>query len=73
MVDLKVTNKKLKSRAINIISDITKLSIKESGDLLKAARNDVKAALVINHSNISYEAACKLIKLNKGRLRDILN
>ncbi len=73
MVDLKVTNKKLKSRAINIISDITKLSIKESSDLLKAARNDVKAALVINHSNISYEAACKLIKLNKGRLRDILN
>ena len=72
MVDLKVSNKKLKARAINIISDITKLDSAKSLALLKLAKNDVKVALVMNYSNLTYNSACELLKKNKGKLRNIL-
>ncbi len=72
MVDLKVSNKKLKDRATNIISDITKLDTIKSSSLLKLAKNDVKVALVMNHTDLSYNAACELLKKNKGKLRNIL-
>ena len=72
MVDLKVSNRKLKSRAINIISEITKLNNKKSSLLLKSAKNDVKVALVMNHNDLSYKAACELLDKNKGNLRNIL-
>jgi N-acetylmuramic acid 6-phosphate etherase len=72
MVDLKVSNKKLKARAIHIISDITKLSSSKASSLLKLAKNDVKVALVMNHTNLSYDSACEFLELNKGKLRDIL-
>ncbi len=72
MVDLKVSNEKLKDRAINIISDITKLDIIKSSSLLKLAKNDVKVALVMNHTDLSYNSACELLKKNKGKLRNIL-
>jgi len=72
MVDLKVSNKKLKFRAISIISEITKLNNKKSSSLLKLAKNNVKVALVMNHNNLSYKAACELLDKNKGNLRNIL-
>lgn len=72
MVDLRVSNEKLKDRAINIISDITKLDIIKSSSLLKLAKNDVKVALVMNHTNLSYDSSCKLLEKNKGKLRNIL-
>ena len=72
MVDLKVSNKKLKARAIHIISDITKLSSSKASSLLKLAKNDVKVALVMNHTNLSYNSACEFLELNKGKLRNIL-
>ena len=72
MVDLKVSNEKLKDRAINIISDITKLDIIKSSSLLKLAKNDVKVALVMNHTNLSYDSSCELLEKNKGKLRNIL-
>ena len=72
MVDLKVSNEKLKGRAINIISDITKLDIIKSSSLLKLAKNDVKVALVMNHTNLSYDSSFELLEKNKGKLRNIL-
>ena len=72
MVDLKVSNEKLKDRAINIISDITKLDIIKSSSLLKLAKNDVKVALVMNHTNLSYDSSFELLEKNKGKLRNIL-
>jgi N-acetylmuramic acid 6-phosphate etherase len=72
MVDLKVSNKKLKERALSIICEITKLKRENSLKLLNEAKNDVKIALVIHHCKISYNSARKLINSNNGNLRKIL-
>ena len=72
MVDLKVSNKKLKERALSIICEITKLKRENSLKLLNEAKNDVKIALVIHHCKISYNSASKLINSNNGNLRKIL-
>ena len=72
MVDLKVSNKKLKERALSIICEITKLNREDSLKLLNEAKNDVKIALVIHHCKISYNSASKLINSNNGNLRKIL-
>ena len=46
MVDLKVTNNKLKDRAIRIVSTVCKIERKEAADLLEQACGDVKVAIV---------------------------
>ena len=73
MVDLKVSNKKLKKRAINIINELTGLDYFKSEELLQLANNNVKASLVMNHLSIDYkQALCELDKFN-GSLRKILD
>jgi len=72
MVDLKVSNNKLKNRAIKIINDLTGLSKVKSEKLLKLAKNDVKVSLVMNHLSISYKQALAELKKCDGNLRKIL-
>ena len=73
MVDLKVSNNKLKNRAINIINDLTKLDIKKSEKLLKSAKNNVKASLVMNHLSVNYRQALAKLKKYNGNLRKIMD
>lgn len=73
MVDLNVSNKKLKKRAISIINDLTDLDYNESEKLLQLAHNNVKVALVMNHLSIDYSQALYELDKYKGNLRKILN
>jgi len=72
MVDLKVSNMKLKNRAIFIIKDICKISQHEAESLLSNAKNDVKVAIVMFCLNISREKAKNEILNVKGNLRKII-
>ena len=72
MVDLKISNDKLKNRAVNIIKDLTELNSIQSKKLLIKANNDVKIALVMNHLSIDYENAQIELKKFNGNLRNIL-
>ncbi len=73
MVDLKVTNNKLRNRAINIISHLTGLDIKKAKKILISAHNNVKVSLVMIHLSIGYKKALYELKKNNGNLRKILD
>lgn len=64
MVDLKCTNEKLKSRAINIVKEITNANDAEIEDLLNKNQYDVKNAIVCLKKRISIEEANKLLQEN---------
>ena len=68
MIDLKVTNKKLMSRGVRIVSDITSLDYEDSLNILKKANCNVKIAVVMTILNISYEEAKNKVAINKGNL-----
>ena len=72
MVDLKVNNKKLLNRAINIISNITNSDLLVSRKYLSSANGSVKAAIVMIVRKLTYKKACELLEINKGDLNKIL-
>lgn len=69
MVDVKVSNYKLKERAKNIISTITDVSMEEAGAVLDKAHLEVKPAIVMIKANVDYEKAKKLIDAADGFVR----
>lgn len=69
MVDLKVSNFKLKERAKSIISIITGVSVEEAGDVLEQANLEVKPAIVMIKTNVDYEEANQLIEQADGFVR----
>jgi N-acetylmuramic acid 6-phosphate etherase len=73
MVDLKVSNKKLSKRAINIISEITDLNIEDSQKIIKKANGNVKNAILMYFKNISYSKSIEYLKEKRGSLRECLN
>ena len=73
MVDLKVTNKKLKKRAIKIISDITELDYKKSELYLNKANGQVKKAIVMYMLNVSTIKADAYIEKYNGNLKNIIS
>ena len=72
MVDLKVSNKKLKNRAINIIKEICKVTASKAEQLLQKSNNDVKVAIVMSILRINNNDATKLLNDKKGDLRKII-
>lgn len=72
MIDLNVSNEKLKRRAINIIKDITKIEDSIAEKVLEEAEGSVKTALLMLIKNIDKETSKKLLKLNKGFLRKVI-
>ena len=72
MVDLKVSNDKLKKRAVCIIMQLTNLGENESIELLRLAHNNVKAAIVMNIKNLSYKKSLQMIEKTNGSLRSII-
>ncbi|WP_026906925.1 N-acetylmuramic acid 6-phosphate etherase [Paucisalibacillus globulus] len=73
MVDVKVSNDKLKKRAINIISTITSISNTEAEEALKKADYKVKPAIVMIESGVSYQEAEQLIEQAGGFIRKAIN
>lgn len=73
MVDLKVSNKKLNKRALNMISEITDLNIFESTKLIKQSHGNVKNAILMHFKKITYDESCLVLKKNNDNLRESLN
>lgn len=72
MVDVQPTNKKLKDRAVRIVSEIADISYEEAQNFLDKTNYQVKPAIIMSILNLSYQEAIDILKLNKGRLRDTL-
>ncbi|MER2010392.1 MAG: N-acetylmuramic acid 6-phosphate etherase, partial [Psychrobacillus sp.] len=69
MVDVSVSNEKLKERAKGIIQTITNQTYQEAEEFLKLANNEVKPAIVMMKANVNYEEAIDYIKQANGFVR----
>ncbi|WP_299087206.1 N-acetylmuramic acid 6-phosphate etherase [uncultured Metabacillus sp.] len=69
MVDVHVSNFKLKERATNIIRKITNVSYEQAKETLELANNEVKTAIVMIKTGREYEEAKKLLEQAKGYVR----
>lgn len=69
MIDLMMTNNKLKERSKRIVMTITGLSYDESEKYLNAAKGHVKTALVMILANVDYENAKRRLTLSEGIVR----
>lgn len=71
MIDVKATNEKLKTRAINIVSELANVDKNIAEDTLKKTEFNVKQAVVMLWFNTDCEIAQKLLNDNSGVLRKI--
>lgn len=69
MVDVAVTNQKLRDRAVRIVQDLTDLDRPNAETLLDRADNRVKIALLMHWQGIDAEAAQTLLARHGGHLR----
>lgn len=69
MVDVAVTNQKLRDRALRILADLTHLSRTDCNTLLETSGLNVKLALLRHWTGLSPEAATELLAQNQGDLR----
>jgi anhydro-N-acetylmuramic acid kinase len=73
MVDVKVSNKKLKNRALKMLQTIANIDSSESDILLEKAEGSVKLALLMKFKNYDLDIAKRILEENKGFLKKCLN
>lgn len=69
MIDVHVSNEKLKERAINIITRITGVSYEEALEALQASGLQVKVAIVMLANSVTKDEAIKLLEEADGYVR----
>ncbi|MEX1077969.1 MAG: N-acetylmuramic acid 6-phosphate etherase [Homoserinimonas sp.] len=69
MVDLKPTNRKLRERAVGMVSSIAGVPREQAAEVLKQAGFDVKTATVMLRLSLDREAASARLAAADGRLR----
>lgn len=69
MVDVAVTNKKLRDRALGILQDLTGLSREAASYLLEQSGRWVKLALLMYWTSLDREAGSNLLAEHQGNLR----
>jgi N-acetylmuramic acid 6-phosphate etherase len=69
MVDVAVTNNKLRDRALRILQDLTGLSREASDILLERSGKWVKLALLMHWTGLDKEQGLQLLSENQGNLR----
>ncbi|MBE2975673.1 N-acetylmuramic acid 6-phosphate etherase [Priestia megaterium] len=69
MIDVHVSNEKLKERAIGIICKITGVSYEQASQKLEEANNEVKTAVVMIKTNENYDTAKMLLNNAGGYVR----
>lgn len=72
MVDVQITNEKLKTRAMNIVREITNCSEEEVERALEEAQGSAKHAIVMLLLNIDYEASISQLYQCNNSLRKVL-
>jgi len=72
MIDMHVTNAKLKARAIRMIREITGVSEDEAKKALSAAENNVKVACVMAKTKCTVQVAQKKLEKNHQFLRKVI-
>lgn len=72
MVDVAVTNSKLRDRALRIIGDLTDLNSTEAEDLLQRSGKQVKLALLMHWKGLDAERGDRLLQKHRGNLRAAL-
>jgi len=69
MIDVHVSNEKLKERAINIIMRVTDVSYEQALEALEAADLQVKVAIVMLNKKLDKAEAIKLLEESQGYVR----
>lgn len=69
MIDVHVSNKKLKERAISIIRKITNVSYEVASETLEKANNQVKIAIVMIKAEATEQEALELLKQADGYVK----
>ena len=72
MVDVRPTSRKLRARAIAIIRSVTHGSERAAARALRAARGNVKLAILMARRNLTYDAARRRLAQVDGSLRRAL-
>jgi len=72
MVDVQVWNAKLVDRAKRLIVQIGGVDYGRAGELLEAAHNSVKVAIVMTRRGVGYDEAIRLLEQNDGFLRKVI-
>lgn len=70
MVDVAVTNNKLRDRAMRILIDLTGMTRQQAAQLLERSNKSVKLSLLMYWTNLDAEAGIKLLDECQGQLRD---
>ncbi len=73
MVDVSITNSKLKDRAIRILTDLLSIDREQAWELLQRSGLNSKTAIVMHHYQIDREEAERLLQRHNGHLRATLN
>ncbi|WP_017304875.1 N-acetylmuramic acid 6-phosphate etherase [Spirulina subsalsa] len=72
MIDVSVTNQKLRDRALRILQDLTDLDRPQAADLLNRSGQRVKLALLMHWTQVSPEQGQQLLNQHQGQLRQAL-
>lgn len=72
MVDVAVTNRKLRDRALRILEDLTDLGRSQCEQLLDESGQRVKVALLMAWTSVDAEMAQEYLDRNQGNLRSAL-
>ncbi|MDX2321785.1 MAG: N-acetylmuramic acid 6-phosphate etherase [Moritella sp.] len=72
MVDVKTSNEKLITRSENIIMDVTGVERERAKELLIAANQHVKSAILMELNGVDYATATQQLADNQGFLRQAL-
>ncbi|MEO1374589.1 MAG: N-acetylmuramic acid 6-phosphate etherase [Cyanobacteria bacterium J06635_10] len=72
MVDVAVTNQKLRDRALRILQDLTNLSREAAGALLERSGKWVKLAILMHETGLDNEQGNKLLLQHQGNLREAI-
>ena len=72
MVGVRPTNRKLVARACSIISGITGAGPAAAGRALRAAKLDVRLAIVMLRTGLGRNAAARLLARHDGNLRELI-
>ncbi len=73
MIDVAVTNDKLRDRALRIIGDLTELNRQEASVLLEKSDKKVKLALLMHWTGLDATAGEALLAKHQGDLRSVIS